>query len=64
MIPKSLKPMPKEKAERLIKQHLKDGTGEWKYSEGVGDFSYKTKRGYYMIRKDFTGEYEGGKVCL
>lgn len=70
-IPKSLKPIPNEKALQLIKKHLKAGTGEYESYPDLGDFIYKTGKGYYLLRKNFSGTltygnntYEKGKVCL
>lgn len=62
-IPKSLKPIPNEKALQLIRKHLKAGTGEYEYKD-LGDFLYNTKKGWCMLRKNFDNTYEKGKVCL
>ena len=63
-IPKSLKPIPNEKALQLIKKHLKAGTGKYEFYPDLGDFIYKTGKGYYLLRKNFNNTYEKGKVCL
>lgn len=63
-IPKTLKQIDATKAEALIKKHLANGTGQWEYPDEVGDFVYKDGRGYWLIRKDFMGDYETGKVSM
>lgn len=64
-IPKTLRPIDKSKAERLITKNLEAGTGEWEYSPGVGDFIYKVPSGrYMMIRKGWGDSYEGGQVSM
>lgn len=63
-IPKSLKLIPNDIARQIIKRHLKAGTGEYEYPPDLGDFIYNTKKGYYLIRKNFNNTYEKGKVCL
>ncbi len=63
-IPQSLKPIPNEKARQLIRKHLKAGTGEYEYHPDLGDFLYNTKKGWYLLRKNFDNTYEKGKVCL
>ena len=60
--PKSLKPIPADEAQALIKKHLKAGTGHYEYPDNVGDFVYKTKQGVYLIRENFGGRYETGKI--
>lgn len=62
-IPKSLKPIPKEKAERLIRKHLKAGTGEYEYQD-FGDFIFPYRGRWYLLRKDLDSTYEIGRVCL
>lgn len=63
-IPKTLNRIDSDKAEQLIRKHLRQGTGEWEYEPEVGDFVYKTPSGaMYLIRKSFTGQYETGKVA-
>lgn len=62
-IPKTLKSIDKQKAEKIISKHLKEGTGEYE-DKGAGDFIYKTPSGrYYLIRNTF-GIYETGRVSL
>lgn len=63
-IPQSLKPIPNEKARQIIRRHLKAGTGEYEYGPDLGDFLYNTKKGWYLLRKNFNNTYEKGKVCL
>lgn len=60
--PKSLKPISADEAQALIAKHLKAGTGAYEYPDNVGDFVYKTKQGMYLIRENFGGRYETGKV--
>lgn len=60
--PKSLKPIPADKAQALIEKHLKAGTGFYEYPDNVGDFVYQTKQGVYLIRENFGGRYETVKV--
>ena len=62
-IPKTLRYISKDRAERLIEKHLKNGTGEYEYPNATGDFVYKDGTGYHLIRECF-GHYETGKVCL
>ena len=63
-IPKKLREIPKEKAERLISKHLKAGTGEWEGSPFESDFVYSVgDRGLYkmyLIRPMITIKFETG----
>lgn len=61
--PKTLRPISADKAQALIKKHTKAGTGAYEYPDNVGDFVYQTKQGMYLIRENFGGRYETGKVC-
>ena len=63
-IPKTLKPIDADKALKLIENHTKAGTGQYEYADNVGDFIYKTAKGYYLIRENFNGRYETGKVVM
>ena len=64
-IPKTLKEIPQEQAERLIQKHLRAGTGEWEDSPGFSDFIYEIGGGRYkLIRPGFGGRYETGIVSL
>ena len=74
-IPKSLKKISNEQAERLIARHLKNGTGYWEdvYSAQnpytSGDFLYGAKplEERWMIRRDVFGtivSYERGKISM
>lgn len=63
-IPKTLKKLDAAKAEMLIKKHMMNGTGQWEYPDEVGDFVYKEGTGYILIRRNFVGEYETGKVAM
>lgn len=65
-IPKTLKEIAKEKAEKLIQSHLKNGTGEWEGSPGNSDFVYKSGKGYTLIRPPcgHFGSYETGQVSM
>lgn len=60
-IPKTLKPIDSVEAERLIKKHTILGTGYYEYEHG--DFIYETDKGVYLIRKNYCGKYETGKVA-
>lgn len=62
-IPKSLKPISREKALKLIEKHTKAGTGSYEYSGNVGDFVYKSGKGMYLLREQFSGDFETGKVA-
>lgn len=61
--PKTLRPISADKAQALIEKHTKAGTGAYEYPDNVGDFVYQTKQGMYLIRENFGGRYETGKVC-
>ena len=64
-IPKTLKDIPKEQAEKLIQKHLRAGTGEWESSPGYSDFIYEIGGGRYkLIRPGFGGRYETGIVSM
>lgn len=64
-IPKTLKEIPQEQAERLIQKHLRAGTGEWESSPGYSDFIYEIGGGRYkLIRPGFGGRYETGIVSM
>ena len=67
-IPKKLREIPKEKAERLIAKHLKNNTGWWEDTPGVSDFVYEIgdpeSYNRMLIRPGFNGTYETGKVSL
>ena len=65
-IPKTLKTIPKDRAERLIKEHLRKGDGEWEGSPNYSDFVYQSGSGYKLIRQPCGpwGEYETGTVSM
>lgn len=64
-IPKTLKPISKEKAMALIEKHLKDGTGEWEGSPMYSDFIYGKNCRYTLLRPPTWGEdWETGRVKL
>ena len=64
-IPKTLKEIPQEQAEKLIQKHLRAGTGEWEDSPGYSDFIYEIGGGRYkLIRPGFGGRYETGIVSM
>lgn len=64
-IPKTLKPISKEKAMALIEKHLKAGTGEWEGSPMYSDFIYGKNCRYTLLRPPvWGGEWETGKVSL
>ena len=62
-IPYTLKQIDEAKAKKIIEKHTKDGTGQYEYPNEVGDFVYKTGKGWYLIR-EFLGKYETGRVVL
>lgn len=72
-IPKSLKPIKAESAERIIEKHLKAGTGYWEdggFEYSFGDFLYTACGKEYpewLIRRSVIAGhtyYERGKVSM
>ena len=65
-IPKTLRPIDKASAQRLIVRHTKNGTGEWEGEKFSSDFVYKCGKGYKLIRPPWGswGEYETGMVSM
>ena len=65
-IPKTLRPIDKASAQRLIVRHTKNGTGEWEGEKFISDFVYKCGNGYKLIRPPCGswGEYETGVVSM
>ena len=65
-IPKTLRPIDKASAQRLIVRHTKNGTGEWEGEKFISDFVYKCGNGYKLIRPPFGpwGSYETGVVSM
>ena len=65
-IPKTLKAIPKDKAERLVNEHLRKGDGYWEDSPMYSDFIYKHGNGYQLLRPPIGnwGEWETGEVSM
>jgi hypothetical protein len=65
-IPKTLREIDKESAQRLIVKHTKAGTGEWEGDKFASDFVYKCGKGYKLIRPPCGpwGSYETGMVSM
>lgn len=65
-IPKTLRDIDKESAQRLIVKHTKAGTGSWESSPYCSDFVYRCGKGYKLIRPPFGpwGSYETGVVSM
>ena len=63
-IPKTLKPITKEKALALIAKHEKAGTGEWEGSPMLSDFVYGPFPKLTLIRPSNYGDWETGKVSM
>ena len=65
-IPKTLRDIDKESAQRLIVKHTKDGTGSWESSPYYSDFVYQCGKGYKLIRPPCGpwGSYETGVVSM
>lgn len=65
-IPKTLKAIPKDKAERLVKEHLCKGDGYWESSPMYSDFIYKRGNGYQLLRPPCWagGQWETGGVSM
>ena len=65
-IQKTLRPIDKESAQRLIVRHTKNGSGEWEGEKFISDFVYKGGKGYKLIRPPCGpwGSYETGVVSM
>ena len=65
-IPKTLRDIDKQSAQRLIAKHTKAGTGSWESSPYYSDFVYKCGKGYKLIRPPCGpwGNYETGTVSM
>lgn len=65
-IPKTLRPIDKESAQRLIVKYTKAGVGHWEGAKFGSDFVYKTNSGYKLIRPPCGpwGSYETGVVSM
>ena len=65
-VPKSLYPIDKDTAQRIIVRHTKAGTGEWDGEKFVSDFVYKCGKGYKLIRPPLGpwGSWETGVVSM
>ena len=65
-IPKTLKPITKDRAEKLIAEHLRKGDGYWEGSPNYSDFIYGKDYHLTLLRPPcwFGGEWETGKVSL
>lgn len=63
-IPRSLKPIPKEKALKLIDKHLQANTGGYEYDNNLGDFIFPYRGHWYLIRNVYKDNYEIGRVSL
>ena len=63
-IPKSLKPISKDKALSIIKRHQKSGTGEWEGTPMLSDFIYGTDFKLTLIRPNSWGDWETGRVSM
>ena len=62
-VPKTLKPISKEKALSLIAKHEKAGTGSWEGSPMNSDFVYGVFPKLTLIRP-FLGKFETGRVSM
>lgn len=65
-IPKTLREIDKQSAERTIARHLKAGTGNWENSPMYSDFVYKCGKGYKLLRPPLwpCGRWETGVVSM
>jgi len=63
-IPKTLRPIEKEKAIALIEKHEKAGTGHWEGSPMYSDFVYGPLRRMMLIRPSGFGDWETGRVSM
>ena len=65
-IPKTLRDIDKDTAQRTIVRHTKAGTGSWESSPYYSDFVYKCGKGYKLIRPPCGpwGSWETGVVSM
>lgn len=65
-IPKTLKPIAKERAEKLIAEHLRKGDGHWEGSPNYSDFIYGKEFRLTCLRPPYGGfgNWETGRVSL
>ena len=64
-IPKTLKPISKEKALSLIEKHEKDGSGKWEDSPMYSDFVYGKFPNLTLLRPPcLGGDWETGIVSM
>ena len=62
-VPKTLKPISKEKALAIIARHEKAGTGSWEGTPMYSDFVYGDFPKLTLIRP-FLGSFETGRVSM
>ena len=65
-IPKALRDIDKDTAQRTIVRHTKAGTGSWEGARFASDFVYKCGNGHKMLRPPIGswGSWATGKVSL
>ena len=65
-IPKTLRAIPKENAQKLIVTHTHKGDGSWEYAPYQSDFVYKCGKGYKLLRPPVGpwGDWETGVVSM
>lgn len=65
-IPKTLKSIPKENAQKLILAHTRKGDGSWEYAPYQSDFVYRSGKGYKLLRPPVGdwGDWETGAVSM
>lgn len=65
-IPKTLREIDKDTAQRTIVRHTKAGTGEWEGARFASDFVYKCGKGYKLLRPPIGpwGSWETGMVSM
>ena len=49
-IPKRLREIDADKAERIIQEHMRKGDGHWEYTAYQSDFVYSHGKGYQLLR--------------
>lgn len=65
-IPRTLKPISRETAERTINAHMRNNDGHWEGAPMLSDFVYQSRGCYWLIRPPCGsfGEWETGKVSM
>ena len=65
-IPKTLREITPQAAERAISRHMKQGTGYWEGSPMYSDFVYRNGNGFMLVRPPCChgGNWETGKVSM